>query len=114
MDLSGILMICGAVIMFLLWVAQLYFLFRLLKGLREEFPEKWQELGKPTLVMNNSIANTRALHRFLWRREYLSLNSVPFADLCGKVRSFFIFALIAASIWVCGGALYIATHQIQH
>jgi hypothetical protein len=114
MEPGDILMTCGLAIMILIVVIQWYLVFRVLKDLQEQFPEKWRELGRPRLVMNNSIANNLALYRFLWRKEYLILGSISFANLCGKVRSFSIFGIGASIVWIGGAAFYIATHQVHH
>jgi len=47
--------------------------YQLLFLLRKNHPEKWRELGSPTLVMNNSIKNNLAVLKFLNNQEYLGL-----------------------------------------
>ena len=42
--------------------------------LREKYPDKWNELGRPTLIINNSIKNDVAVLSFLKNKGYLSLN----------------------------------------
>ena len=48
--------------------------YKFLGYLREKHIEKWKELGKPTLFINNSVQNNIKTLRFLKNREYLDLN----------------------------------------
>ena len=42
-----------------------------LRMLRTRHEERSIALGKPSLILNNSISNGFAVTRFLWRREYM-------------------------------------------
>lgn len=55
-------------------IAYLFLFNRFLSFLRKEHPDEWKRLGSPTFFMNNSIANNRAVLRFLRKREYLPTN----------------------------------------
>jgi len=44
-----------------------------LRMLRTRHEQRWIALGKPSLILNNSISNGIAVTRFLWRRKYMEL-----------------------------------------
>jgi hypothetical protein len=44
-----------------------------LRMLRTRHEQTWIALGKPSLILNNSISNSIAVTRFVWRREYMEL-----------------------------------------
>ena len=113
MDIYEILMCVGAITMGILFIVQNYVQYRLFKTLRKSFETTWIRLGKPSLIMNNSISNSLALMSYLWRRDYLELNDASFSKQCGNVRTFTIFSLLASIVWVVGGFIYIITHQIH-
>ena len=55
--------------------------FATLRRLREEHPQAWRELGSPTPILNNSIANNIAIFRFVHRGRYKILNDPDLAWL---------------------------------
>jgi len=57
-----------------------------LKVLRERHPAVWESLGEPSLFLNNSIANSLAVLRFLWRKDYEALNDPDFAERARVLR----------------------------
>lgn len=61
---------------------------RFLKILKTRHPDVWETLGKPSLFLNNSIKNGWAVQRFLFKKEYLSLNDPLFISQCNFLRSF--------------------------
>jgi Trk-type K+ transport system membrane component len=80
-----------------------------LRELRSRHPAVWESLGRPTLFMNNSIANGLAVMRFLWRKEYEALNDRDFAQKARVLRTLsiaylFLFAVIVViQFYVSGG-----------
>lgn len=49
-----------------------------LRRLKNDHPQTWEKLGRPTLILNNSIANGWAVFRFVQRGEYESLGDESF------------------------------------
>ena len=62
--------------------------FRLLRTLRREHPQVWRSLGSPTLVWNSSMANQRAVRRFLQQKEYLALEDPALTSLAEFIRRY--------------------------
>jgi hypothetical protein len=77
-----------------------------LSQLRSRHMQTWEVLGRPTLLLNNSIANCFAVQRFLWRREYRDLGDVPFARFASfllyyQIAYIILFAVfLVAGIWI--------------
>ena len=65
-----------------------------LRRLKEGYPDVWQELGEPSLIMNNSIKNGLRTQSFLMRREYEKLNDPEFVRFCGHLRTFNISYIV--------------------
>jgi hypothetical protein len=59
-----------------------------LSRLRTRHAQTWEALGRPTLFLNNSIPNSLAVLRFLWRREYQSLGDQQSVRLAGFLRGY--------------------------
>jgi hypothetical protein len=75
---------------------------RFLSRLRTRHAQTWEALGRPTLFLNNSIGNSLAVLRFLWRREYQSLGDHRSVRLASFLRGYlaihfllFLFAVVA-------------------
>lgn len=113
MNTSNILMCLGFASMIFLWVAQQYLTYNLLKTLMNRFPAQWESMGKPTMIMNNSLNGFIALYSFLWRKRYLNLEDPDFSKQCIFFRSFSIFSLVAAVLWIIAGSIFILTQQIR-
>jgi uncharacterized membrane protein YidH (DUF202 family) len=74
MDLAAMTAFFAAVfILIILAVVILYLNYKLLSMLRQNHPQKWRELGSPSLIINNSIQNNVAVLRFLKNKEYVSI-----------------------------------------
>jgi hypothetical protein len=50
--------------------------------LRRHHEQTWIALGRPSLVLNNTITNGFAVLRFLWRKDYLELDDPRLTRLC--------------------------------
>ncbi len=59
---------------------------RFLRALRQRYPRTWESLGRPTMIRNNTIRNSRAAQRFLRRREYEALEDPGLSALCDILR----------------------------
>jgi len=64
--------------------------------LRIRHPEKYEAMGKPTLIMNNSISNNLSFMKFLFKREWQELNDDGLASL-GK--GMLVFLVIYTAIF---------------
>jgi hypothetical protein len=67
---------------------------RFLRTLRQRHPRAWESVGRPTMVRNNTIRNSRAAQRFLRRREYEALEDPGFSALCDVLRVYTRFYTI--------------------
>jgi hypothetical protein len=59
-----------------------------LSQLRARHAQTWEALGRPTLFLNNSISNSLAVLRFLWRREYRGLADEQFVRFAAFLRCY--------------------------
>jgi hypothetical protein len=66
--------------------AGLVFHAMLLSRLRSRHTQTWEALGRPSLVLNNTISNCLAVQRFLWRREYRGLGDERLARFASFLR----------------------------
>ena len=71
-----------------------------LSRLRTHHAQTWEALGRPTLFFNNSISNSLAVLRYLWRREYLRLGDQQSIRLASFLRSFTVFYFVLFVITV--------------
>jgi hypothetical protein len=97
---TDLLLCFGFALMLVIYIIQLYFIKRLLDELKTRFNDQWMQLGKPSLVFNNSLNNNLVLFSFLWHRKYLDLEDDAFSRRCLTVRTFSIFSIIFAIAWV--------------
>ncbi len=107
-------MTVGFAVMIVIWLVQMWFIYDLLESLRLRFPQQWEKLGKPTLVLNNSLANNWAVWRFLRQRDYIALGDKAFTRRCTAMRTFLMVALFFAFLWVVVGFGYILATQKVH
>ena len=68
------------------FVLQHTFLLRL----RTRHAQTWEALGCPTLFVNNSVGNSLAVFRFLWRRQYQSLGDQQSVRLASFLRGYLV------------------------
>ncbi len=62
----------------------------------------WQQLGKPSLFLNNSPRNSLLVVRFLWDKQYLSLQDAELTHLASRVRRLLLVLLGLFPILVVG------------
>jgi hypothetical protein len=61
--------------------------------LRNRHPETWARLGKPSF-WNNSMQNSFAVLRFLWKKEYEAVGDPEFTRVAHALRTFNIIYLL--------------------
>ena len=54
---------------------------RFFKILETRHPEKYESMGKPSLIMNNSISNNLSFMKFIFRKEWKQINDNGLAFL---------------------------------
>lgn len=59
----------------------LYLSHRVYKILENRHPEKYEAMGKPSLIMNNSISNNISFIKFLFKREWRELDDPALSKL---------------------------------
>lgn len=72
--------------------------YRLFKILETRYPEKYESMGKPSLIMNNSLLSNITFMKFLFKREWRELNDSGLATL-GKFMLVF-FAIYTVGFFV--------------
>jgi len=72
--------------------------YRLFKILETRHPEKYVSMGKPSLIMNNSLSSNFTFMKFLFKREWRELNDSGLATL-GKFMLVF-FAIYTVGFFV--------------
>jgi hypothetical protein len=65
-----------------------------LRRLRARHLSTWQELGAPTLILNNTISNSLRTCRFIWDREYRVLDDSVLNTLGTILRLYWIAYII--------------------
>lgn len=81
------------------WFALCNWLF---KRLETRHPEKYEAMGKPSLIMNNSISNNISFIKFLFKREYLDLNDPAISNLAQFMLVFFLVYSIGLMFLILG------------
>ena len=83
-------------VMVFVWLGLCIWTFRRLEG---SHPEKYAELGRPSLFLRNSVENNLLFMRFIWRNEYQALNDLPLTRICIVMKAFFcVYFLIFVSM----------------
>jgi len=62
--------------------------------LERKHPEKYEEMGKPSLFWNNSIKTGYATLKFIGRREHKDLGNPKLSKLCDFSAGFFVVYLV--------------------
>ncbi len=63
--------------------------YRLFKILETRHPEKYESMGKPSLIMNNSLSSNITFMKFLFKREWRDLDDSGLATLSKSMLVFF-------------------------
>jgi hypothetical protein len=82
-----------------------------LSRLRSRHSQTWEVLGRPTLFLNNSIINSLAVLRFLWRRDYRTLGDDEFTRLAGFLRGYMVAYLVLFVVTVAVFITSIKNHR---
>jgi hypothetical protein len=94
------------VVMVFIWFGLCMWTFR---RLEKSHPEKYIELGRPSLFLRNNLENSWHLLKFMWRSDYLVLNDSALTRTCKFMKVFFcIYCLLFISMFfvffLCSGA----------
>lgn len=68
--------------------------YRLFKILETEHPEKYESMGKPSLIMNNSLSGNIAFMKFLFKREWRDLGNSSLTSLSKTMLVFFVIYMV--------------------
>src|SRR5262245_25330041 len=95
------ILFCALGAMIAIWFALSAWVLRRLKSRHRE---TFDRLGRPSLIMNNSILNNLLVTRFLLMREYMILRDVGLQRVCDFMLLFFaayvfIFCWLGVAIW---------------
>lgn len=82
------IMLCSVFVWFFLC-------YRLFKILENRHPEKYESMGKPSLIMNNSLSNNIKFMKFLYKREWRELDDSGLATLSKAMLVFFVIYMIS-------------------
>lgn len=63
--------------------------YRLFKILETRHPERYESMGKPSLIMNNSLSSNITFMKFLFKREWRELNDAALTTLGRFMLVFF-------------------------
>jgi hypothetical protein len=90
------------VILALVFVAGFALTHAVLRRLRARHADTWEALGRPTLIMNNSISNSLAVIRFIFRRDYSDWDDPEFTRMADSLRVFWIVYTIFFGLIIIG------------
>ncbi|WP_339075312.1 hypothetical protein [Teredinibacter turnerae] len=68
--------------------------YRLFKILEARHPEKYESMGKPSLIKNNSLSSNITFMKFLFKREWRDLEDSGLATLGISMLVFFAIYVI--------------------
>lgn len=74
------------------WFALCMWLFKLLEN---RHPGKYNAMGRPSLILNNSLSNNISFMKFLLRREYAELDDKTISRLGGLMLVFLVLYMCA-------------------
>ena len=77
-------------VLFLSVFVWFFLVVRLFKLLKSEHPEKYREMGEPTLFWNNSPKTSWELMKFLLKRDYIDMNDPKLSTLGNAMLVFFV------------------------
>jgi len=80
-----------------------------LSRLRGQHLPTWEALGRPTLFLNNSIMNSTAVLRFLWRRGYRTLGDEQLARLGNFLRCYLAAYLLFFMVVIVLFAIFLVS-----
>lgn len=81
-DLLLLIVAANFILLIVLFVAVVRKYSSILTILRTKHVLTWAELGRPSLISNNSMANGIAMLDFLMKKRFMTLNDVPLVSIC--------------------------------
>jgi hypothetical protein len=70
------------------------------RRLEKSHPEKYLEMGRPSLFLRNNVENNWLFMKFMWRSDYKKLNDPPLTRTCKVMKvCFFIYCMIFVSMF---------------
>ncbi len=73
----------------------------MLAHLREAHPAVWERLGRPGVVFYASMADRRALNRFVEEGEFETLGDPDFARRCRRYRAYAkTYGAVFVALWI--------------
>ena len=82
-----------------------------LSRLRKKYTGTWEQLGKPVIFLNSGMLNTTNLLRFLWRKNYESLDDAKTIALGRFLRGFLLFYFVLCSLYIGTLVLMAGPHK---
>lgn len=80
--------------LFVMVVVWFVLITRLFKKLEHDHPDKYAEMGRPSLFLRNSISSNFATMKFLFAREHKALNDAKLSKLSDSMLAFFLVYLV--------------------
>jgi hypothetical protein len=70
------------------------------RRLEKSHPEKYLEMGRPSLFLRNTLENNWLFMKFMWRSDYQALNDLPLTRTCNVMKVFLcIYCLLFVSMF---------------
>jgi len=70
------------------------------RRLEKSHPEKYLEMGRPSLFLRNNLENNWLFMKFMWRSDYQALNDLPLTRTCSVMKVFLcIYCLLFVSMF---------------
>lgn len=91
--IAGALVLCLSPIALLLVVMYLYKVKKILSYIESNHQNEWREIGKMTLLFNNSIKSTFLFVRWLVNKKYMSLHDEKLISMGRNCRALFIWSV---------------------
>ncbi len=67
-----------------------FLIHRVYKILKNRHPEKYEAMGSPGLIMNNSISNNISFMKFIFKLEWKDLGDPSLSNLSGFLLVYFV------------------------
>jgi hypothetical protein len=98
--------LCAGVVVWFVLVARLHWL------LRRRQPEVFDSLGRPTLILNNTVGNGWAFLRFLLGGHFRKIDDPAIVRLCRFMRVFFfVYCVLFVTLLVFLALQVVAASQ---
>lgn len=109
--ITGILFISLSAVQALGTAIYLVLITRLFSQLRAQHPDVYETLGRPSMILNNTIGNNVRVVRWLWRKDFLSLSDAHTVASARRIRTLLItlyanFAVLMLAFFVLQAGFY--------